>query len=52
MFCDKGFNIQSWDLDKRPDQPFDAFIAMYQHGYKDSMAHYFLELLKQDNVVR
>ena len=49
MFCDKGFNIQSWDLDKRPDQPFDSFIAMYQQGHRDSMAHYFMQLLEQEN---
>ncbi|NLB30472.1 MAG: hypothetical protein GX822_02265 [Alcaligenaceae bacterium] len=45
LFCHKGFNITSWDLDKRPDQPFDTFIAMYQQGQKDAMASYFYQLL-------
>lgn len=49
MFCYKGFNIQNWDLDKRPDQPFDSFIAMYQQGNKDAMAYYFMQLLAQEN---
>lgn len=45
MFCYKGFNIHSWDLDKRPDQPFDKFITMHQQGNKDAMACYFYQLL-------
>ncbi len=49
MFCYKGFNIQNWDLDKRPDQPFDSFIAMYQQGHQDAMAYYFMQLLAQED---
>lgn len=49
LFCYKGFNIQNWDLDKRPDQPFDSFIAMYQQGHQDAMAYYFMQLLALEN---
>lgn len=46
LFCYKGFAIKSWDLDRRPDQPFDKFIAEYQQGNQAAMAGYFQSLLQ------
>lgn len=48
LFSYKGFNVINWDLDKRPDRPFDDFIAMYQQGRKEAMVIYFLTLLQQE----
>lgn len=48
VFLIRGFSIHGWDLDKRPEQPFDRFIKLYQDGERKAMISYFYYVLKKE----
>lgn len=50
IFLSKGFFIQNWDLDVRPEHPFDHCIQLYQQGDTRAMITYFYCVLREGGL--